>query len=283
MKEYAQAQPSGRIQPDEGCPGGGVLNVVDPGHAEAVSFCLRVEERLVQPIGRRARQHPGHQLDGALEQQSRWLARGVPHDPPTRRIRCIPLDPRGPERRGVDPRRVHVDAVEVDRTRLHRIERRAVRGVVPAVGVPPLSQHPALLRRPPGDSAHRLRPGGRGGQLYSPTTERPKREVGVSINEPGSHQGVAELVAGETSGSLAQQTRVRTHGLHLAALPPDRVARGPWREGLYPPSPEDSAGGNHGRHRFPHVDNRRTCKSRVGDSSIKISVVAFIMYFIVCP
>ena len=210
-----------------------------------MGFGLCLEQRPVQPIGGRARQHPRHQLDRPLEEQPGGLTRGVAHDPPTRRIRRIAPDPRSPKRCGVDPRRVHVQAVEVDRTRLHRVERRAC-----GASSQRLASHPCPSTHPCSGvaSATRRTASARvtcAGQLHSTTPSAQSAKWVCPSTNPGSHQGSGELVAGESSRSLAHETRVRTDSLHLAAFPPDRVARGFWREGLYSPSPKDAAGVTH--------------------------------------
>ena len=100
VKEYAQAQPPGRLQPGEGCSSGVVLDVVDPGHAQAMGFGLCLEQRPVHPIGGRARQHPASPARPPARAAARWAhpwrrARSAhPEDPAYRARSARPEAPR---------------------------------------------------------------------------------------------------------------------------------------------------------------------------------------------
>ena len=154
------------------------FHIVDAGQPQAVRLGLRLMQRLVQHGGRRLREMRQHQLDRALEQEAGRLARAVAHDASAERVRRRATDASHGQRSAIHPGGMHIERVEIHRSRLQRVERRRGRGdatsrwhptpappPTPAPDAPtlPAGAPPRANRRPParpaGDSGPRAQSG----------------------------------------------------------------------------------------------------------------------------
>ena len=264
MKHHPQGQVARDLQALERSQRRLVFHIVNAGHAQPVRLRLRVPKRRIEECRRRDRQVRQHQLDGTLQEKAGRLARCVPENAAAGWVRSVPGDSGSREGRAVDPGRVDVERVQVDRSGLHRVERRAVRRLLPAIGIPTLADHPALQGCHAGDPVEGGLAALRARQPHPPPAQRPKREMGVAIHEARSHQRIWEIVDRGSSRHPPRELGGASDRDDPAIPPPHGVAPGGRVEG------EDAARSEQaGRHawtrlyatligpggRFPHVDN----------------------------
>ena len=223
MKQDAEPQAIPRFEPAERVQDRVALHVVDACEPQAVRLHLPVSQRRVQHVRRGIGEMRPHQLDRPLEQHTGRLSDGVPHDQSAGRVEGVPGDPGNGQRRAVHPGGVDIQGIEINRRRLNGVEGRPVRRVGPVVGVPPLSDDPALHGNRRTDASRRLIPRPRSGQLHAAAPQGPHREMRVGIHEARGDDRIGQVVGRDVARGLTVELRRVADRPNAAVLPPDGV------------------------------------------------------------
>jgi hypothetical protein len=200
-------------------------HLVDAGEPDRETVGHRCLDRLLQVDRPGSRLDAPDELLGRVDQHSGGLAQSVALEPPSRRIRCAPIDAREPQRCGTRPDRVAVHADQRDRmTGRRAVERRpgGKAGAGPAVLIPSSAGDPRpgwQGRGPRGDAlrAGRLRREPR--DVERQAKPREVHEVPVRVDQPRQHGAPAEI-----------DLPLPDRRIELPAPPGERDAAGPHEE-----------------------------------------------------